>query len=40
MAGNGWKLRASRMEAKNESDKDAVVVDGSKLRELALAAVL
>jgi len=42
MAGNGWKLRASRNEDGKESDKDdaAVVVDGSKLRELALAAVL
>lgn len=39
MAGNDWKPRASRTEAKNESDKDAVV-DGPKLRELALAAVL
>ena len=40
MAGSGWKLRASRKDSKSASDKDADVVDGSKLRELALAAVL
>jgi hypothetical protein len=42
MTGNGWKLRASRKEDRKESDKDAddVVVDGSRLRELAVAAVL
>ncbi len=38
MAGNGWKLRASRKEAKRESDKDTV--DGSKLLELAVSSVL
>ncbi len=38
MAGNGWKLRASRKDSKNTSDKD--VVDGSKLLELAVSSVL
>src|ERR1700730_7690820 len=38
MAGNGWKLRASRKEDKKESDKDAV--DGSRLLELAVSSVL
>jgi putative transposase len=39
MAGNGWKLRASRKEDKKESDKDDAV-DGSRLLELALSSVL
>jgi hypothetical protein len=38
MAGDGWKLRASRKEAKDESDKDAV--DGSKVLELVVSSVL
>jgi hypothetical protein len=40
MAGSGWKLRASRKDTKHGSDKDADIVDGSKLRELTVSAVL
>src|SRR5213080_2334474 len=41
MAGNGWKLlRASRKDSKNTPDKDVVVVDGTKLLELAVSLVL